>query len=70
MNELVNQPAFKHLYQNNKNARLYRLLDLAQDTTNSRDGQTVAVYCSLLEPTRIFVRDWEEFKQKFTMLVH
>ena len=56
-------------YRNIKNGGVYGIISLAIDCTNSRDGNKVVVYHSLESPVQFYVRDLEEFKQKFEPLV-
>jgi len=49
-------------YINKKNKKIYRIIIEATDTTNSRDGLEVVVYC---DSSRTFVRERLEFLEKF-----
>lgn len=53
-------------YKHNKTGNLYFKLFDAIDATNSRDGNDVAVYSNT--QGQVFVRDKEEFLQKFTKI--
>ena len=55
-------------FRNNKSGEIYRHLAYATDCTNSRDGMGVVVYCKDDNEHDIFVRESEEFEQKFTLL--
>lgn len=52
-------------YKNKKNGKIYKLLSIGTDATNSRDGLKVAIYCSDDDTNCIFVRDYVEFSEKF-----
>jgi hypothetical protein len=52
-------------YLNKKNGKLYKILHCATDTTNSRDGIEVVVYCPADNEGVIYVREANEFYQKF-----
>jgi hypothetical protein len=54
-------------YRNNKTKKLYRLLAWGTDTTNSRDGEKVIIYCPDDSEHTIYVRKEEEFNNKFTV---
>lgn len=53
-------------YKHNKTSNLYFKLFDAIDATNSRDGNDVVVYANT--QGQVFVRDKEEFLQKFTKI--
>jgi len=53
----------RDLYRNKKNGRLYKKLFEAIDCTNVREGEKVVVYTDGL--TKMFVREIEEFNNKF-----
>jgi Pyruvate/2-oxoacid:ferredoxin oxidoreductase delta subunit len=53
---------FKH----NKTGNIYRLLAHAIDCTNSRDGTACIVYCPDDAENTIYVREDQEFFDKFT----
>ena len=53
------------IYKNKKTGNLYRLLAVATDCTNSRDSSNVIVYCPDDNEHSIFVRDIDEFNDKF-----
>lgn len=53
-------------YKHNKTSNLYFKLFDAIDATNSRDGNDVVVYSNT--QGQVFVRDKEEFLQKFTKI--
>lgn len=48
-----------------KTGRIYMYLATALDATNARDGNQVAVYSPEDDPHMIYVRDMEEFGQRF-----
>lgn len=54
-------------YKNKKTGAEYQILCIACDTTNTRDGTPVVMYVnhSTDGPDIAFVRDLEEFKEKF-----
>lgn len=56
------------LWINNKNKKNYTVIQEALDCTNQRDGLVVVVYRSYENPEMLFVREKEEFLQKFTNL--
>lgn len=53
---------FKH----NKTGNVYRLLAYATDCTNARDGTSSIVYCSEDNENTIYVREQQEFFDKFS----
>lgn len=53
------------LWINNKNQKLYKVINEGIDCTNERDGLTVVIY-SNFEDERLFVREKQEFFNKFT----
>jgi len=55
----------KTRWKNKKTEKNYVVLACGIDCTNSRDGMPVAVYSPEDNPHMIFVRDLEEFKEKF-----
>lgn len=58
------------LYTHNKTGHLYRLIGSAVDCTNSLGGRApVAVYRRIDDPNSLFVRDHNEFLEKFTKRV-
>ena len=59
-----NKVKFRH----NKTGNIYRQLAFATDCTNSRGGTRVIVYCRDDNENNIFVREVEEFEQKFTFI--
>jgi hypothetical protein len=52
-------------YKNNKTGDLYLLLAFGVDTTNSRDGSSVVIYCPDDKENTIYVREETEFYEKF-----
>lgn len=58
----------KEFFKNNKNGSVYRVLYLATDRTNAREGNKVVVYTPVDDPSEIAVRDADEFHQKFTLI--
>lgn len=54
------------LYINNKNGNQYRVLHVATDRTNAREGAKVIVYSPVDDSSEIAVRDEAEFYEKFT----
>ena len=50
---------------NKKKGTRYTLLATAGECTNSREGNSVAVYCAEGCAGQVFVRDWDEFVVKF-----
>lgn len=55
-------------YRHKKTGRIYRWLAVGVDTTNSRDGRSVVVYCPDDNEHSIFVRETDEFHAKFEMV--
>ena len=55
-------------YLNKKTGNIYRVIGVAQDATNIREGNAVVIYerYSADYSTELFVRDLDEFKVKFT----
>lgn len=53
------------LYRNKKTQQYYRIENIAVDCTNDRDGRSVIVYIRDGTYSPVFVRDLEEFKEKF-----
>ena len=53
-----------HLH--NKTGKTYLLLATGVDCTNSRDGTAVAIYCHDDNQNTIYVRDLNEFNDRFT----
>lgn len=55
-------------YLNKKTGNIYRVIGVAQDATNIREGNAVVIYkrYSAGYSTELFVRDLDEFKVKFT----
>lgn len=58
------------LYLHKKTGNIYRKLCDATDTTNIRNGQSVVFYriASLQFPAEYFVRQTDEFNEKFELL--
>lgn len=54
-------------WSNNKTGEPYYVLDIAMDATNDREGSPVVIYqnSSICRGT-VFVRDFQEFTEKFT----
>ena len=52
-------------YINKKNKRLYYVQKICKDATNSREGNIVVVYYDVENENPWYVRDLEEFKEKF-----
>jgi len=55
-------------YKHNKTGHLYTLLRRGVDCTNERNGTSVAIYAAVGKETPLFVREWKEFKTKFTQV--
>lgn len=51
---------------NNKTGIAYYVLDVAMDVTNARKGSPVVIYTTPGFRSTVFVRDLEEFNEKFT----
>ena len=56
------------LYRNKKTGNIYRKLAIGVDHTNERDGTLVVIYCPDDNEHTIFVREENEFEEKFEML--
>ena len=54
-------------YKNNKNGNIYRIIHVAIECTNSRDGETTIVYTLVSNSHLVFTRESQEFKEKFTL---
>ena len=57
-------------YKHNKTGNIYVLTGTAIDATNARADNVVAVYHAEGLPTPVYVRDWQEFVEKFTPVVN
>jgi len=55
------------LYRNKKTGDIYRFLAFGIDTTNARDGMPVMIYCPDDNEHTIYVREAEEFEEKFDL---
>lgn len=55
-------------WTNNKTDKKYIVTGVAYDATNERDGNCVVLYRSAGNDVGVFVRDIEEFKEKFTRI--
>lgn len=53
-------------FKNNKTGNIYRLLGYALDCTNERDSTRCVVYCPEQGDNTVYVREWQEFFNKFT----
>jgi len=56
------------LYIHKKTGKIYRHLAIATDCTNSRDGIPVVVYCPDDDEHTIYVREANEFEEKFEII--
>lgn len=56
-------------YKHNKTGNDYVLIGYAINCTNERDGEEIVIYRKLYE-TQMFVRNKQEFLQKFTKHDH
>lgn len=57
------------LYKHNKTGNWYVLLnDHLIECTNGREEKEYCLYASMKEPNKVFVREREEFFQKFTKM--
>ncbi|AVQ16889.1 hypothetical protein FSBG_01295 [Fusobacterium gonidiaformans 3-1-5R] len=52
-------------WKNKKNKKTYKILEEAVDCTNIRDGVKVFIYQPIDKKESYFVREQEEFFQKF-----
>ena len=50
---------------NNKNGRIYQVVQEAIDCTNERDGLAVVVYTCEYAPGKLFLKEKNEFLNKF-----
>lgn len=55
-------------FRHNKTGNIYLHLSYATDCTNVRHGTGVVIYCKDDNEHDIFVREVEEFEQKFTLI--
>lgn len=53
------------LYKHKKTGNLYRHLAIGTDCTNSRDGESVVVYCPDNDENTIYIREKNEFHDRF-----
>ncbi|MEQ1639159.1 MAG: hypothetical protein ABL903_21075 [Methylococcales bacterium] len=51
-----------------KTGKIYRQLACATDCTSARDGTGVIVYCPDDDEHDVFVREAQEFEEKFKLL--
>jgi len=59
----------KHTFwKNKKNGNIYEILEEAIDCTNVRDGVKVFIYQPIDKKESYFVREQEEFFQKFEQM--
>ncbi len=56
------------LYRNKKNNKFYELEWSATDCTNKRDGILVYIYSPISDKTIKYVREVEEFLEKFEVV--
>ncbi|MBF0192504.1 MAG: hypothetical protein HQL99_15405 [Magnetococcales bacterium] len=56
------------IYRHKKTGKLYVLLAHAVDCTNERDGTGVLIYHPCDDGHSIYVREHEEFKDKFELV--
>ena len=56
------------IYKHNKTGHLYILQRRGVDCTNERNGTSVAIYCAVGKEAPLFVREWKEFRAKFTLV--
>jgi hypothetical protein len=54
-------------YTHNKTGNYYFLLNTAIDCTDSREGKIIAIYCPVDDENKIYVRDLDEFHERFTL---
>ena len=56
-------------YRNNKNGNIYEVIrEDVINCTNANDDQIMVMYKSLEHPEKLFVREINEFKIKFTLI--
>lgn len=56
-------------YKHNKTGNIYIHLAIASNATNGKnDGELMVVYCPCDNENSIYVRNQEEFENKFTMI--
>lgn len=58
-------PANGEVWINKKHGTRYTLLSKAEDCTNSRNAELVAVYCPEGCSSQVFTRKWDEWIVKF-----
>ena len=61
----LNRAYMRTVWKNNKTNGLYVVSGIAFDATNNREGMPIAVYTPIGDSIDLFVRDFEEFKDKF-----
>lgn len=54
-----------NVFVNKKTEDEYLLVAIALDATNKREGARVVVYYPIHKPEKLFVRDEDEFREKF-----
>lgn len=68
MENRTHSHGFEHgYYRNNKNQRIYQVIDVVINTTNKDNEVLMVLYYGLENPFRKFVRELEEFKEKFEL---
>jgi hypothetical protein len=55
----------KEIYRNIKKGTLYEVIGVTMNCTNAQDGQQMVMYRGLEAHSRIYVREYTEFYQKF-----
>lgn len=55
------------VYIHNKTGDKYLVISAAIDCTNAREGTPMVVYCKFGDKSTIYVRDFYEFQEKFTI---
>ncbi|WP_033337306.1 hypothetical protein [Thioalkalivibrio thiocyanodenitrificans] len=61
-------PPVPGVYRNNKTGGHYLVLREAIDCTNERDGTRVLIYKAFDASGSLYVRDAEQFMEKFTLV--
>jgi len=56
------------LYKHNKTGHCYKLVETCINATNKDEGKVMVIYRSVEGPEITFVRDLNEFNEKFTKI--
>jgi hypothetical protein len=64
----MNETTFSTVWRHKKTGQVYRWLADGVDCTNSRDGTMVVIYCPDDCEHTVFVREHDEFYEKFEIV--